>query len=191
MNVSILSGSSRPNNNSIRIAKAIESKCKILKADTSLVDFKNYDLPFFNQGNVKKDNMSSFQEHLYTSMADADLVVIVTPEYNWLPSSELINMIDQYGVSEFRDIFEGKVFAFVGISSGMGGRMPTVQLSYAFDKIISFMGTHSITCPKKFEAHHVHAAIDPNGGFVDQNPMEKHLDRFLSYCMQTAQRWGV
>ena len=48
MNVAIISGSARANNNTLRVAKAIQLHLTNLNHLSSVVDFTFYDLPLIN-----------------------------------------------------------------------------------------------------------------------------------------------
>ena len=91
MKVCVLSGSARKNNNTIRVAKAISNHF----ADSVIVDFQDYDLPNFNQLSISKENLSEFQFKLINSIEKSDLLFVVSPEYNWFPTAEIINTIHQ------------------------------------------------------------------------------------------------
>ena len=88
MNVAIISGSARANNNTLRVAKAIQLLLANLNHLSNVVDFTFYDLPFINQGKVDQNNLTSFQENLITSWRNADLVITISPEYNWSATPE-------------------------------------------------------------------------------------------------------
>jgi chromate reductase len=92
MNVAIISGSARANNNTLRVAKAIQLHLTNLNHLSNVIDFTFYDLPLINQGNINKDSLSTFQENLITAWRNADLVITISPEYNWSATPELLNM---------------------------------------------------------------------------------------------------
>lgn len=189
MKVSIISGSSRINNNTLRVGLAIRRICESAGFECSLIDFQEYDIPFLNQGGIRLDSLSTFQEKLIRSIDQSGLVILLTPEYNWFPSAELVNMVHQLGTREFRHLFDNKVFAFCGVSTGRGGRMPGVQLSYVFDKIFNVFNTHSVTCPKKFESQFTTKVLDAEGNSLGNEEYDRGLEQFVTYALQTAERW--
>ena len=190
LKIAILSGSSRPNNNTHRVALALQRISHESGATAHLVDFKQYDIPFLNQGELHPNNLSAFQKELVDSIDGADLVIFVSPEYNWFPSAELINMIHQLGKGVFRHLFDKKTFAFVGVSTGRGGRVPTIQLSYVIDKLINVFATHSITCPKKFESQFTTQVLNENGESLGNTEYDKGLEQFVSYSIDLATKWS-
>lgn len=191
MKVSIISGSSRINNNTLRVGLAIRKECEQQGHSCSVIDFQKYDIPFLNQGGLKTEHLSPFQQELVDSIDQSDLIILLTPEYNWFPSAELVNMVHQLGTREFRHLFDNKVFAFCGVSTGRGGRMPGVQLSYVFDKIFNVFNTHSITCPKKFESQFTTQVLDAEGNSLGNEEYDKGLEQFVSYALHTANRWVI
>jgi len=185
MKTTILSGSSRPGNNTIRLAYAIAAQIP----DAEIVDFKEYDIPFPNKGEVKTETLTDFQYKLLKALDDSHLVFILTPEYNWFPSAELVNMVHQLANDEHMHVFNNKVFAFAGVSSGGGGRLPIIQLSYMFDKILNVFNMDSMTSPKKFEAKFINKVLDAKGVSMGNPEFDKGLNDFVKYSFKVADRW--
>ena len=185
MQTTILSGSSRPGSKTLWLAKAIAGRIP----GAEIIDFKDYDIPFPNKGGVDPNNLTAFQDKLLNAIHYSKVVFVLSPEYNWFPSAELVNMIHQLATNQHFHIFNNSVFAFAGISTGSGGRMPTIQLSYLFDKILNVYNMDSITSPKKFEARFISAALDENGTSLGNAEFDKGLNDFINYTMKVAGRW--
>jgi len=186
MKTVILSGSSRESNNTVRLAYAMRKKLVSAGHGCEIVDFRHYDIPFPNKGSLNEDGSSEFQKHMLTSMEESQMVITLSPEYNWFPSAELVNTIHQLGTKKFQHLFEAKVFAFCGVSSGRGGRLPAIQLSGVFEKIISFFHQHSIISPKKFEGHYINRELDEEGHYLGDGSFERAIERFIDYNLQLA-----
>lgn len=189
MNVAIISGSARANNNTLRVAKAIQLHLSNLNHLSSVVDFTFYDLPLINQGKVDQNNLTTFQENLITSWRNADLVITISPEYNWSVTPELLNMYNAIGVKDFIDLFNEKTFAFVGVSSGKGGKMPCLQLIQVVGKLVSFSNSYSFISPKIFESHFTKDVLDENGNSLENAMYDKGLSDFINYNLELAERW--
>jgi chromate reductase len=189
MKVAILSGTSRSGNNTIRVAKAIHSLHQLMNHDTTVVDFKSYDLPFFNGDPIDENNPTAFQNDLLSNWEDADLVYILSPEYNWLISPELANMANHYSGNSHKNLYDNKVFAFVGVSSGIGGRLPTMQLSSVFEKLIFYLGAQSVCSPNKFESHYTPQELDESGNFIKDSGYKKRLKSFVDYSTSLILRF--
>ncbi|MFM9944412.1 MAG: NAD(P)H-dependent oxidoreductase [Bacteroidia bacterium] len=185
MQISILSGSSRLNNKTMRLAKAIRR----LIPEAEIVDFAEYDIPFPNKGGVDSTNLTPFQSNLLNAFEQSHLVFVLTPEYNWFPSAELVNMIHQLATREHIHVFNNKVFAFCGVSSGAGGRIPTIHLDNIFGKILNVFNIDSVTSPKKFEARFIAEALDENGYSLGNHEFDKGLEDFVRYSLKVADRW--
>lgn len=189
MNVSILSGSARAENNTYRVALALQKAFDAAGHHAQVVDFRNYDLPLIHQGEINPNALTPFQEELINSIQQAELCIIVTPEYNWTTTPEILNMVHRLADKTFKHIFDNSVFAFVGVSTGKGGKIPAVQLVSVFNKIISFMGLFSISSPKIFEAHFTKEVLDTNGNSLGNQLFDKGLSDFVEYNLAVAQRW--
>ena len=189
MNIAIISGSARANNNTLRVAKAIQLHLTNLNQLSNVVDFTFYDLPLINQGKVDQNNLSAFQEDLITAWRNADLIITISPEYNWSVTPELLNMYNAIGVKDFIDLFNEKTFAFVGVSSGKGGKMPCLQLNQIVGKLVSFSNSYSFISPKIFESHFTKDVLDENGNSIGNAMYDKGLLDFINYNLNVAERW--
>lgn len=189
MNIAIISGSARANNNTLRVAKAIKLFLESKQHQANIVDFTNYDLPLINQGSVNSNNPTSFQNELITNWRNANLVITISPEYNWSSTPELLNMYNALGVRDFMDLFNEKTFAFVGVSTGKGGKMPCLQLIQVVGKLVSFSNSQSFISPKIFESHFTKEVLDENGISQGNSIFEKGLIDFIDYNLTIAQRW--
>src|SRR5687768_7414061 len=110
MRVSIISGSPRKNSNTLRVAKAIAGIIGRQYGSTvTLVDFAYYDIPLMAQGEMSRAiPLTPFQQQLIDAFENSDIVFLLSPEYNWMPSAEIINMIHQLATNDFKNIFENK-----------------------------------------------------------------------------------
>jgi chromate reductase len=142
MKIAILSGSARTNNNTLRVAKALSNA--LTTHDVSILDFTNYDIPLMVQGTLNKESLSSFQSQLIQTLDEAHIIITLSPEYNWSITPELLNMYHALGVKDFAHLFHNKVFAFVGVSAGRGGKAPCLQMMQICNKVISFTGGLSV-----------------------------------------------
>lgn len=187
MNFCIISGSSREKSNTFRVAKALEN---IIKKEHNVffVDFVGCDFPMIGRKNIDKNNLSNFQSFMIDSFKKAHLIIICIPEYNWNTNPEIINAFHQIGTQEYKECFENKVFSFVGVSTGFGGRKPAIEMIILLNKIISFMKAIAIVSPLILESHHTDVNIDPYGYFINLET-EKHFKNFIEYTLQIAQKW--
>ncbi len=189
MNFCIVSGSARTNNNTIRLAKAIEKLVTQLGFSASVIDFEQYDIPLINQGEIDRENPTSFQKSLIENMQRAEVILIISPEYNWSTTPEILNWLHRFGETKFIDLFQNKVFATLGVSTGKGGKAPVLHLNGILNKIISFMELESIVSPRIFESHFTKEVLDENGNIQGNEQFTIGLNKFIAYTIQIANRW--
>ncbi|AMS27788.1 hypothetical protein AEM51_12925 [Bacteroidetes bacterium UKL13-3] len=190
MNIAILSGSARANNNTIRVGKAIQLRLNTLGHTTSLVDFQHYDIPLINQGPVIESAFTSFQQQLAHAMKEAQAIILITPEYNWSTTPEILNFLHRLGDRTFKHLFEEKVFATVGVSTGKGGKAPALHLHTILNKIISFTDLNSFVSAKIFESHFTKEVLDESGNSLGNAQYDAGLDDFIQYTLRVTQRWN-
>lgn len=188
MQICIISGSARANNNTHRVSLAIEL---LLKAnhEVSVIDFKEFDIPSLAQGGLKTNALTPFQQNLIDSLFKAEVVIMVSPEYNWSATPEILNMLNLVPNKPFDQIFNNKVFAFVGVSTGKGGKVPALQMMQIVNKLISFSNNDSIVSSRIFEAHFVKEVLNENGESLGNPMFDKGLNDFCDYTIRIANRW--
>ena len=182
--IAILSGSSRKNSKTSSVGHAIGRLCREQGIEASQIhipDFSQYDIPFHNGGDIDKNALTEFQSSIYKAMSSAKLIFVLTPEYNWFPSAEIINLINQFGSKNYIECWDKKVFVTCGISSGRGGRIPSVQLSYVLNKLINVMDCHSIVSAKMFESQFTAQVLDSNGNSLGNEEYDMGIEKFVSY----------
>jgi chromate reductase, NAD(P)H dehydrogenase (quinone) len=189
MNIAILSGSARANNNTLRVGKAIQQRLIALEHDTALVDFQQFDIPLINQGSITEETFTTFQSHLASSMQQADAVILITPEYNWSTTPEILNFLHRLGERKFSALFNEKVFATVGVSTGKGGKAPALHLHSILNKIISFTDLDTFVSSKIFESHYTKDVLDENGNSLGNHLFDAGLNDFIDYTLRMTKRW--
>jgi chromate reductase len=190
MNICIISGSPRKNANSLKLAKRIANYAEQEgQHHTAIVSFENYDIPLMAQGSVNILNLSPFQQQLKSSMESADLIFLISPEYNWMPSAEVVNFFHQMGDKPFASMWTEKVFAVAGVSNGRGGRFPTIQMTYVLNKLIGFMNFNSLVAPRVFESQFTQTAINDQGESMGNAEYDKGFVQYLESAMEVARRW--
>ncbi len=188
MRITLLSGSARSNNNTIRVAEAIK---KLLepKHEVHIVDFMQYDIPFIAQGGLNPKVLTAFQKNLIEKIDDAHIVIFISPEYNWSTTPEILNMLHLLPERPYNNIFNNKVFAFVGVSTGRGGKAPAIHLMQILNKLISFSNHDSLVSARIFESHDTKEALDNEGKSLGNETYNKGLSDFCSYTIRIAERW--
>ncbi len=189
MNIAILSGSARADNNTLRVGKAIQKRLIQLGHDVSLVDFRQYDIPLINQGGVSEELFTPFQQQLSGAMLTANAIILITPEYNWSTTPEILNFLHRFGDRSLSPLFHEKVFATVGVSTGKGGKAPALHLHTILNKIISFTDLNSFVSSKIFESHFTKEVLDEEGNSLGNERFDYGLDDFINYTLRMTERW--
>jgi chromate reductase len=192
MNIAILSASPRENSASLRVAKAVNLQLKAVDKEDhniSLIDFRENDIPMVGRGELNPHALTPFQRRWIDTLQSAQLVICVVPEYNWIMPGEWIDAWHQTGRTTFAHLFDGKVFAVIGVSSGRGGRRPALETQQLLNKLISFLGQSSVVAPAIFESHETEQNVDEQGRLFGTDVYRTGLERFLKLALNTAKRW--
>ncbi|MEY3321573.1 MAG: hypothetical protein RLZZ417_1156 [Bacteroidota bacterium] len=190
MQILILSGSSRKNSNSLLVAKYLTKLSNQQDGlNFSIIDLAEEQIPTVGRGSIDPENLSDFQRNLIEKWHAASLIIVTAPEYNWSTNAELINLAHQLGNKNHGYLFNNKVFAFVGVSTGRGGRQSALELMMIFNKIISFTNNQSIVCPKLWESHETHLNINADSLLSDNKVYTESAKNFLDYSVEIAKRW--
>ncbi len=189
--ITILSGSPRKNSNTLKVAKAIRHilQEQLQDEEVNIIDYSGFDIPSASQGTVDPNNLTQWQRELVEYTSNARLVFVLTPEYNWFPSAEIIQTIHVMGSRNFQNMWDNKIFATAGVSNGRGGRMPAVQLSYAINKIINVFNFESLVGAKMFESQFTDKALDENGHSLGNDEYMNGLKAFVDFNLKLSLRW--
>ena len=190
MQILILSGSSRKNSNSLLVANYL-TKQNSHSSDIhfSVVDLAEEQIPNVGRGSIDPEHLSDFQKNLIEKWHNAALVIITAPEYNWSTNAELINLAHQLGTKNHAYLFNNKVFAFVGVSTGRGGRQSALEQMMIFNKIISFTNNQSVVCPKLWESHETHLNINNTTLLSENKVYADSAQNFMDYAITMTKRW--
>lgn len=190
MKVAVISTSPRTGSNSLKVAKYIQSLVVEQGiSEVGIAHFDGVDIPMVGRGSLDIANLSPFQQNLISVWGEADVVIFTVPEYNWITSGELINAMHQLGGKPFAHLFNNKVFALAGVSSGRGGRMPALEMTTLTNKLISFLNQYSIISPKLFESHETGNNLTEDGESIGNEIYERGATGFVQYTLRIAKQW--
>ena len=76
MKIAILSCSSRAQSNTARVGKAIQRHIETHHPEMGVYqpDFVHYDIPFFNEKALSREDLSNFQEELVQALEQSQMV---------------------------------------------------------------------------------------------------------------------
>lgn len=116
MNIVIIVGSLRKESYNMQLAETMQERYKE-KMNIEITDIRS--LPHYDQD--EENNPPEAVKKFKDSIANADGVIIITPEYNWSIPGTLKNAIDW--ASRVEKVFIGKPVMAAGVSIGMAGTL--------------------------------------------------------------------
>jgi len=183
--ITILSGSARQHSNTLKVAKAVANIAQKLGEEATVIDFFEYDIPNYNQAFDAK-NLSAWQQHAHDSILNSKLVFFISPEYNWMPTAEMMQFINRFSPSEFTPLWSNRTFATVGTSAGIGGRLPALTLKNVIDEVICFNGANGKTISAIQEVHRVQNVMDVDGNLLDNEAFNESFRGFVKGALKQA-----
>ncbi|MBS4195545.1 NADPH-dependent FMN reductase [Lederbergia citri] len=137
MNIFTIVGSIRKESYNMQLAKTMQERYKD-NLNIEIADIRS--LPFFDQD--EEHNPPQVVKDFKKAVANADGVIIITPEYNWSVPGVLKNAIDW--TSRVKRVFLGKPVMPLGVSTGMLG---TVRAQLHLREILSAPGIQAKVLP--------------------------------------------
>lgn len=183
MNIVTIVGSLRNESYNMQLAKTMEERYKG-KLNIEIADIRS--LPFFDQDeeNHPTQAVKEFKE----VVANADGVIIITPEYNWSIPGVLKNALDW--ASRVDKVFIGKPVMVLGVTTGMLG---TIRAQLHLRDILSSSGIQAKLLPpggnevlinfaaQKFDAHTGRLVEEGTLSFLDSK-----VDKFIDFVKSGA-----
>jgi NAD(P)H-dependent FMN reductase len=178
MKIVVILGSTRPKYRlGERVAKwVMQEIVKFPQAEFTLLDLRDYNLPFFNEEESPKGNKNRHpEEHVEKWLKDiesADGYIFIMPEYNVFVNAALKNAIDFIAHEAAR-----KPAALIGYSDGANGGMYApflFRLILNELEIIAIPGEHIIFNTDKAISEEGNASKD------QKEAMERRFSRLLN-----------
>ncbi len=193
MKVLILSTSPRKGSLTLRFSRYLKNEIlnSGIAESVHIQDFEDFDLPTIGRSKINTENPSTFQKSLLDSWNEAQVIIFCCPEYNWTTNGEVLIMTEQLSSKSFSYLFDNKVFAFAGTSSGRGGRLPALETAKVISKIISFQNQFSIVSPKILEVHEIAQNLNENSLSKGNTVFESGVQDFARYTLKVAARWVI
>lgn len=137
MKLCIISGSTRPESQSLKIAKYLQRRVASIDATASVLDLSSALLPLFTDEDAQL--WPAIVGEVLQQLEEADGYVFVTPEWNGMASVGILNML-HYTEHQFAH----KPVLLVGISSNRGGSYPVLQL-----RQMGYKNRHFVLVPEQ------------------------------------------
>lgn len=124
-NVLAFAGSTREGGFNKKLLLEAAQIAKQMGAHVTLIDLKDYPMPFFNEDLEKQEGMPAEVKEIRKLMIQSQVILIASPEYNGSITGILKNTLDwttrtEKGESS-REAYQGKIFAIMSASPGNGG----------------------------------------------------------------------
>lgn len=164
-------GSIRENSFNKRLINEAACFARQMGANVTVIDLKDYPMPFFNQDLEAKEGMPLMAKQFRKLMTESDVILIASPEYNASVSAVLKNAIDWASRGEnggaSREAFKGKKFAIMATSPGSGGGARGLK---HLRTILEDIGGTVI--PLQVVVSHAYNAFDETGSLNQKSKME-------------------
>ena len=163
MTIQIISGTNRPNNMSLVLARAYQESLSAAGVSASLIDLT--DLPQDILATDLYGNRSDAFQPFQDRIKENEHFIFIVPEYNGSIPGILKIFID---ACDYPDTFVGKQAWLVGLGAGDGGNV--AGLSHLRD-ILEFLGTR--VHPEQATYSKIRERMDGNGKFMDNGLPEE------------------
>jgi chromate reductase, NAD(P)H dehydrogenase (quinone) len=150
-------GSTRADSANKKLIVEAANSAHRMGADITVIDLKDYPIPFYDGDLEAKEGMPSTARQLRKMMIQSDVIIIASPEYNASLSPVLKNAIDWASRGEAggssREAFKGKKFAIMSASPGSsGGARGLVHLRTILEDIGGTVIPLQVVVPGAFNA---------------------------------------
>lgn len=186
MHITIISGSTRLQRQSHRVALALENFIAARGLHTvEVLDLAAYHFPVFEEVLSKHPNPPDGLAEFAEKIRRSDAHIFVSPEYNGSYSSALKNAVDYLKEQEFAR----KTIGIAAVSAGMlGGIRAALQMQQLV------LGVGGFPIPQMLNVPQVHLKFDEEGNLTEpafEKNMAVFLDRFLWLAEAVAEKKAV
>ncbi|MEM7228638.1 MAG: NAD(P)H-dependent oxidoreductase [Planctomycetota bacterium] len=163
-----LSGSLRAASYNTQLVRVAAAAARAAGAEVTEIELRDYPLPVFSEDLEAIEGMPEHASTLKAMFADADGLLISSPEYNSSVTAALKNVIDWISRPTGKDeppliAFNGKVAGLMSASpGGLGGMRGLVHLRAILGNI------RVIVLPDQVAVSAAHDAFDEHGALKDE-----------------------
>jgi len=188
MKIAVIYGSNRSDRQGIKAAKFVINKLKDRNIDTTLIDTREYELPFLDKMHKEYPDGKAPEtmEKIHNILLESDGFIIVSAEYNHSIPAILKNLLDH-----FQREYYFKPSAIVSYSAGPFGGM---RVAMHLRAVLAELGMPSI--PSIFPISSIYDSIDEKGDAADANYNDRivrFIDELLWYtaAFKTQRKTGL
>jgi chromate reductase, NAD(P)H dehydrogenase (quinone) len=182
--ITVISGTNRINSNTKIISDYIYQQISHLGFPVKLLDLVEMNVPFMHADMYTPDGQHPMINKMQAEYIDqAQLLVIVSPEYNGSFPGVLKLFIDPVSAKAYKTTFGGKKAALIGVASGRAGNFRGME------HLTGILNYLNITVmPNKLPISSVGNYIDTNEVSLE---LAKTLDIFVDEILTFANVKGV
>lgn len=170
-----ISGSLRPNSYSAQALHLAATRVRALGAEVEILDLRTLSLPFCNGGDDYPDYPDVAK--LRQAVAEADGLILVTPEYHGSLSGVLKNALDLMSFDEL----SGKV---AGLISVLGGQSNSNALN---DLRVIMRWVHGWVIPEQIAIGQAWKAFNEEGKLLDDK-LSQRFDQFAQSLVDSTRK---
>jgi chromate reductase len=177
--IAVLVGSIRRESLNRKLADAL---IRLAPADFTFHHLRIDDLPLYNQDD--EEHPTEGMQRLRREIAEADGLMIVTPEYNRSISGVLKNALDVGSRPYGHNAWEGKPAGIIGLSSGACG---TAMAQQHLRNILAVLDVPTMAQPEAFIGYY-EGLFDENGdvGPKSRDFLQGWMNRFVAWVRVNA-----
>ncbi|RYG17276.1 MAG: NADPH-dependent oxidoreductase [Chitinophagaceae bacterium] len=172
--VTIISGTNRPNSNTLKVAKYYQKQLALKGLKTNLLDLQ--DLPPNLIASDLYGKRSPEFEHIQYLVAQTTKFLFIIPEYNGSFPGVLKLFVD---ACSFPESFYDKKACLVGVSSGKYGNIRGID---HFNGVCAYLHLHVM--PLRLHIATIKSELNESGDFFKEDTLrftEEQMKKFLAY----------
>ena len=178
MHISIISGSTRINRNSHRVALALQKYITSTSGHTAeVLDLGAYNFPIMEEVLHRHPNPPEGLQDFADRIDASDAHILVSPEYNGSYTSALKNALDYLKERQFAN-------KAIGVASVTTGALGGMRAAQAMQHLA--LGVGGYASPKMLTTGKVTECLDENGNIIDPT-YEKKLSMFTNSFLFLAE----
>ncbi len=177
--ICLISGTSRPQSQTLRVTKIFEKLFRNLGSETELLDLNKLPPEIFHPKSFseKPESFKLFTDKILKAAG----LYVVTPEYNGSYPGVLKHFIDML---PFPESFEHRPVAFTGVAAGIWGALRSVeQLTQVFQYRNGLVYSDRIFLPK------VESQLTASDEFTSalvKDLADKQVRGFIDFCLKNS-----
>lgn len=172
--ITIISGTNRPDSNTLKIAKYYQRELAKRGLETNIFDLQNLPKDFI-ANDLYGERSEDFQA-IQKMVADTEKFLFIIPEYNGSYPGVLKTFID---ACVFPVSFYDKKACLVGISSGKYGNIRGIE---HFNGVCAYLHLHVM--PLRLHIPNIKNELDESGNLYQEDTVKftnQQMDKFVAY----------